>query len=237
MLQFCGAQLIVFVFCVLVASLLQKAGLTAFQSPDGFGAVVLGTLGFQGVTLVLAPLFLRQHQMNWRDAFGLREPHWGRWLFPAGLLTLVLLPVILGLQIISAELLVRAGWSPRPQLAVTLLADSNSWCLRLYLGLFAVGLAPVAEEFLFRAMLYPFLKRLGYPRLAWIGVSLLFALVHDDATTFVPLFVLALALTWLYEMTGNLLAPIAAHALFNAANLVLLLSLGDSAAHLPSAHE
>ena len=37
---------------------------------------------------------------------------------------------------------------------------------------------------------------------------------------FVPLFVLALALTWLYEFTDNLLAPIAAHSLFNTANLV-----------------
>jgi membrane protease YdiL (CAAX protease family) len=83
-------------------------------------------------------------------------------------------------------------------------------------------LAPVAEEFIFRGMLYPFVKQLGWPRLAWIGVSFAFALIHDDAATFVPLFVLALALTWLYEKTDNLLAPIAAHSLFNAANLVIL---------------
>jgi membrane protease YdiL (CAAX protease family) len=38
----------------------------------------------------------------------------------------------------------------------------------------------------------------------------------------VPLFALALALTWRYEMTDNLLAPIAAHSLFNATNLVAL---------------
>jgi membrane protease YdiL (CAAX protease family) len=38
----------------------------------------------------------------------------------------------------------------------------------------------------------------------------------------VPLFVLALGLTWLYEFTDNLLAPVVAHALFNAANIVLL---------------
>jgi hypothetical protein len=83
-------------------------------------------------------------------------------------------------------------------------------------------IAPVAEEFIFRGMLFPFVRQLGHPRLAWFGVSALFALIHDDRAIFVPLFVLALALTWLYEKTGNLLAPIAAHALFNAANLVLL---------------
>ena len=80
----------------------------------------------------------------------------------------------------------------------------------------------MAEEFIFRGVLYPFVKQLGWPRLAWFGVSFLFALIHLDAATFVPLFVLALALTWLYEKTDNLLAPITAHGLFNAANLVLL---------------
>ena len=39
----------------------------------------------------------------------------------------------------------------------------------------------------------------------------------------VPLFVLALTLTWLYEETDNLLAPILAHSLFHAANFVALI--------------
>jgi membrane protease YdiL (CAAX protease family) len=50
-------------------------------------------------------------------------------------------------------------------------------------------------------------------------VSLLFALIHLNLAALFPLFVLALAFTWLYEHTDNLLAPIVAHALFNAANL------------------
>jgi len=59
--------------------------------------------------------------------------------------------------------------------------------------------------------------------LNWLGVSFLFALIHFNAPTFLSLFVLALALTWLYEKTEGLCAPIMAHGLFNAANLVLLL--------------
>jgi membrane protease YdiL (CAAX protease family) len=38
----------------------------------------------------------------------------------------------------------------------------------------------------------------------------------------VPLFALALALTWLYEKTDCLLVPITAHSLFNVTNLVAL---------------
>jgi membrane protease YdiL (CAAX protease family) len=43
--------------------------------------------------------------------------------------------------------------------------------------------------------------------------------------TFVPLVVLALVLTALYERTDNLLAPVAAHVLFNALNFAELLVL------------
>jgi membrane protease YdiL (CAAX protease family) len=221
-LQFCGAQLLCFCLGLTIAGLLQKAGLAAFQPPDGFGAVLLGTLGFQGAAWLLILFFLRQHQVAWREALGVCGPRLPRALLLALLLAIAILPVAWGLQMISMDALTRAGWPPEEQIAVTLLAGAKSWWLRVYLGVFAVVLAPVAEEFIFRGMLYPFVKQLGWPRLAWVGVSFAFALIHNDAATFVPLFVLALALTWLYEKTDNLLAPIAAHSLFNSANLVLL---------------
>jgi membrane protease YdiL (CAAX protease family) len=222
-LQFCGAQLLCFCLGLTIAGLLQKAGFAAFQPPDGFGAVLLGTLGFQGVAWLLILFFLRQHQVGWREALGVCGPQLPRALLMALLLAIAILPVAWGLQIISMDALTRAGWPPEEQLAVMLLANTKMWWMRVYLGAFAVVLAPVAEEFIFRGMLYPLVKQLGSPRYALFGTSAIFALIHLDAGTLVPLFVLALALTWLYEKTDNLLAPIAAHALFNAANLVLLL--------------
>ena len=222
MLQFIGAQLFCICLVPIMAALLQKTGLAAFRSPDGFGAVLLGTLGFQGAAWLLIWFFLRQHQAGWREALGFRGPQLPRALLMAALVVIILLPVALGLQQVSAVVLTKLGWQPQEQMAVTLLVGTKSWGMRVYLGVFAVVLAPVAEEFIFRGMLYPFVKQLGWPRLAWLGVSFAFALIHDDATTFVPLFALALALTWLYEKTDNLLAPIAAHSLFNGANLVLL---------------
>jgi hypothetical protein len=221
-LQFCGAQLFCFCLSLMLAGVLQKAGLAAFRSPDGSGAVLLVTLGFQGVAWLLMLFFFGQHRIGWREALGFRGPQLPSALLLAALVVIILLPVALGLQQVSAVVLTKLGWQPEDQLAVTLLANTKSWGMRIYLGAFAVVLAPVAEEFIFRGMLYPFVKQLGWPRLAWFGVSFAFALIHYDAATFVPLFVLALALTWLYEKTDNLLAPIAAHSLFNAVNLVIL---------------
>ena len=55
------------------------------------------------------------------------------------------------------------------------------------------------------------------------GTSLLFALVHYNVLTFIPLTFLALVFIGLFERTGNLLAPIAAHAGFNGINFALLI--------------
>ena len=222
-MMFCAAQFVCLATGLMLIGLLQKAGLAMFKSPDGFGAVLLVTLSFQGAAWLLIWIFLRQHQTDWRDAFGLRGRNLPRALLAALVVASVILPVALLLENYSAAVLEKMGWPPEDEAAVRLLTDAQSPGLRAYLGFFAVVLAPVAEEFIFRGMLYPFFKQLGWPRLALFGVSFLFAAIHLDAAIFVPLFVLALALTWLYEFTDNLLAPIVAHSLFNAANLAILL--------------
>ena len=128
-----------------------------------------------------------------------------------------------GLKLISAVVLQKLHWPVEDQRAVLLIVNAKSPWLGAYLIFFAVVLAPVAEEFVFRGLLFSTAKKLGWPKLGWIGVSLLFALIHVNAPTFLSLFVFALALTWLYEKTDGLLAPIIAHSLFNTANLILLL--------------
>ena len=127
---------------------------------------------------------------------------------------------------VIAQLLTWLGWATTEEMAVKLVKNAASLGPRIYLGFFAIILAPVAEEFFFRGLLFPFVRQLGYPRLAWLGVSVFFALIHWDVPTFVPLFVLALTMTWLYTKTGSLLAPITAHALFNAVNFAILMA-GD----------
>lgn len=223
-IQFCALLMASFCLGGLAVDLLDKSGLAAFKVPNGFGAIVVGTLSFQGVAWGLIGLFLWQHQVAWRDFFGLRDPHLARVLGLAVLAVVVLLPVLWCLQAAAGEVIQWLHLKPQTEEAVQLVEDATSTGIKIYMGFFAVVLAPVAEEFIFRGMLFPFIKQLGFPRLAWFGVSGLFALIHLDAATFLPLFVLALALTWLYDRTDNLLAPIAAHSLFNAVNLFVLLA-------------
>lgn len=221
-LWFCAAQAASLCLGLTVIGLLQKAGFAAFQPPAGPGAVLIATLAFQGMTWVLIPFFLWQHQVNWRDFFGLHREELKRgWLLALPVIC-VFLGVAWGLQYVSVYVLTKIGWPPGNEAAVTVLTSAQTWWLRAYLCVFTIVIGPVAEEFIFRGMLYPFLKQRGWPVLAWFGVSFLFALVHWDTATFLALFVLALVLTWLYEKTGSLLAPITGHAFFNTVNLILL---------------
>jgi membrane protease YdiL (CAAX protease family) len=243
---FCAAQLVSLCAGLTIIGVLQKAGFAAFQPPAGTGAVLVGTLAFQGMTWALIFIFLRLHHVNWRDAFGLHRTELYRAWFPTVPVVIVFLPAAWLLQSAAMNALTRMGWPPEPETAVKVLTNAQAWWLRAYLGVFTVAIAPVAEEFIFRGMLYPvvkqfrwpeltwFVRRLGWPKLAWffrrrvwrilawVGVSFVFAAIHWDAAAFVPLFLLALVLTWLYEKTNSLLAPITAHAFFNAVNLVLL---------------
>jgi membrane protease YdiL (CAAX protease family) len=222
-IQFCAAQFACLFLGVAFAGLLHKLGIAGFTQDDDFGNILLATLSFQGATWILIPVFLRQHQMHLSDAFGFHKLNLLRALALAAGTLLVILPVALLLENGSATVLEKIGWQPEAQDAVKLFSGAKPWPTGVYLAVFAVVIAPVAEEFIFRGVLFPFFQQLGFPKLAWFGVSFLFALIHLDAMIFIPLFVLALALTWLYETTDNLLAPIAAHSLFNAVNLVILL--------------
>ena len=222
-MQLCAAQIGCLCLGMVAVGLLHKLGVTGFKHEESFGNILVGTLSFQGASWVLIPFLLRQHRIGWSEALGFSGPGLKRALLMALGFILVVLPVVLMLQALSIQVLGKIGWSSDDQTAVRLLTDAKSVWTVVYLDVFAVVLAPVAEEFIFRGMLFPFVKQLGFPKLAWFGVSFLFALIHLNAPTLLPLFVFALGLTWLYDRTNNLLAPITAHALFNATNLVLLL--------------
>lgn len=186
--------------------------------------MIIGTLSFQGAVLLLSLLFVRWHQVTWREAFGLSN-HWHQAILFGALTALIFFPVASWLQRASVELIkgvLHLHVKGEEQLAVQTLRHAVSWLDQVTLGAVTILLVPAGEEVLFRGILYPWIKRAGFPRLALWGTALLFAGIHWTAMIFLPLFVLALLLTGLYEKTNNLLSPITAHAMFNALNFTML---------------
>lgn len=176
-----------------------------------------------GVTLILVFGFVRQHKTTWREAFGIQSTGLGKAaLMAAGVATLAI-PLTLFFAVASAQVMETFNAQPVTQQTVQMAQAAAPGLNRFLLGAIAVLIAPLVEELLFRGVFYPTIKQSGHPRLAIYGTSLLFAFSHGNAMTFVPLALLSLALIWLYEKTNNLLAPILAHSLFNAANFVMIL--------------
>ena len=116
----------------------------------------------------------------------------------------------------------RGAVRQRQQL-VQVVREASSVVQLIVQALAAVIFAPIVEELIFRGILYPAVKRTYNQKAALWGVSILFALTHMNFTVILPLTVLAIILTFLYETTRNLIAPIVAHSLFNAANFAYLI--------------
>lgn len=201
---------------ILLGTFAEKA-----SPPSGpsVGQMIIAALSLQGAALMLIPHFLHEQQLSWKEAFGFANNR-KQSIMMGIILACLFLPVGMALQWLSALLMVH----PQEQESVQTLEMAVTWFNRVALGIVTIILAPAAEEMLFRGILYPSIKMAGFPRLALWGTSLLFALIHLNLVTFIPLAVLALGLTLLYEKTDNLLAPITAHALFNAMNFVILYS-------------
>jgi len=88
--------------------------------------------------------------------------------------------------------------------------------------LIVVVLAPIAEEIVFRGVLLPSMERHWGMRVAVVGSSALFAMMHVTPYAMVPIFVFALMLAGLFVRTRSLTVCIAAHVLFNATGLAAL---------------
>jgi membrane protease YdiL (CAAX protease family) len=189
-----------------------------------FLQMMTGLLFLQGAALVWITFFLRQNGTGWREAFGLGLSDPVTAVAYGILAGALFLPAALILQWASGVLMQLVHLTPEVQVAVKELQDpSLSLGEKLLFGAAAIILAPVAEETIFRGILYPAIKQKGFPRLALWGTSGAFAIMHGNVASLLPLVVFAVALVYLYETFGNLLAPIAAHSLFNTANFLILM--------------
>ena len=84
--------------------------------------------------------------------------------------------------------------------------------LALVLG---AGVVPVAEEVFFRGFLYQGLRaRWGVPW-ALLASSLVFAGVHMIPSVLLPILLMSLLMTWVFERSGSLWTSILLHAAIN----------------------
>lgn len=140
------------------------------------------------------------------------------WTVPAVLLAY--LPIHLAVVLVWQVMMARLDWSRDLQPVLLEPFAAGGYTLPVFFA-FAVLVVPLQEEIIFRGALYRGLReRFGGWGAALAG-SALFAAMHFHTAALVPLFVLSLLLTAVYEWSGSLWSCVLLHALFNGLNLTL----------------
>jgi membrane protease YdiL (CAAX protease family) len=171
-----------------------------------------------GVVLFIAT-FLRLRGFDLSALGGFFKISFPRALSTGIILILAAYPLIALTDTVTQRLF---GSGSSRQSIVELFNGSRTIEERIMIIVFAVAIAPVAEEFLFRFFLYGVLKRyLG----RFFGITLnalLFAAAHTHFPSFAPLFALGTCFTIAYEWSGSILVAMTMHSLFNSVSLTVL---------------
>lgn len=164
----------------------------------------------------------------------------------AAYFAIALLVVYSAGYVISFSLKIATGEYPSGQGVVRIFSSIEDLPTKILAVLSIIIVAPIAEELLFRGLVYrvvkgefsPFKKEpdngaeaqsvtFSEPNhvktvAAAIITSLLFAGMHGFDVAFVPLFAMGMVLTAAYEKSGRIFTPILAHSLFNAATIAMI---------------
>lgn len=115
-----------------------------------------------------------------------------------------------------------------PQELIKLFTEGGDPTAMTLLVIFAVVLAPIVEEIIFRGGIYRFLKSQTTLLPAQIISGAFFAVMHGNLMSFLPLVVVGILLARVYERSGNILVPMCFHACFNGFSLLMLFVMSQS---------
>lgn len=238
LLSFCLASLVMAVLSNLIfgVSLLQIGNVTS--KPDtyanGWGVSMLtqGILlfvGFGGAALAL-PLVTGY---TLADYFTPRRPVPLGWLLTAGGVILLSVPFMSGLVDWNAHTHFPGflqefekdarELEDRAQVLTKFLTQFPTFG-RFIVGLLVIAVVPaIAEELVFRGVIQRNLVQWFNSRHVgvWLAAAI-FSTIHFQFFGFVPRFVLGLVLGYLYEWSGNIMVPMAAHFTQNGFQVILL---------------
>ena len=137
---------------------------------------------------------------------------------------LIAIPVINGIGLGWKAVVEALGFPTNEQDLVGLFRDCDDPARWVVMVLLATILAPLAEELVFRAGLFRFLRSRLPRGMALTIPAIVFALLHGNLVAVVPLAALGVFFALAYEKTGRISVPIIAHALFNLHTILLVMA-------------
>ncbi len=168
--------------------------------------------------LVIAMVVARVSLIPW---LGLKWKNWPWVILIAPVTVLTMWAIFAGLYAIGYDTLMESLEVKQVQDTVELLRETEDISVLVLMSITAVFVAPLCEEVVFRGYLYPVLKKFNGVWIASVVSALIFSAAHGSMSALLPLFIFGLVLVLLYEFTGSIWAPIAAHFLFNGATVTV----------------
>ncbi len=205
---------------LLILFLLLTIGAPVSQPSIQFSARnLLGNFLLTAFVVLFVVTFLQFRGFDVSSLGGFFRLGFIRTLSTGAVLLFFAYPLILLSDAITQRLF--GGGSSRQNI-VEFFSGSRAIEQRMMIIVFAVAIAPVFEEFLFRFFIYGVLKRY-FGRLLGVTFSaLLFAAAHAHLPSFAPLFVLGSCFAIAYEWSGSILVAMTMHSLFNSLTLTAL---------------
>jgi membrane protease YdiL (CAAX protease family) len=205
---------------LLILFLLLTIGSSVSQPSIQFSARnLLGNFLLSAFVVLFVVTFLQFRGFDVSSLGGFFRRGFIRTLSTGAVLLFFAYPLILLSDTITQRLF--GGGSSRQNI-VEFFSGSRTIEQRMMIIVFAVAIAPVFEEFLFRFFIYGVLKRY-FGRLLGVTFSaLLFAAAHAHLPSFAPLFVLGSCFAIAYEWSGSILVAMTMHSLFNSLTLTAL---------------
>ena len=200
-----------------------------FQKPGAptpkESALLLGPLLYALAAVSVVSLCLAHTRVSFRKAFGLRRGGARDALAKGALYGIAAVPPVMLLSMAMGAATKALGYEPQVQEVFDWLSDSTlALSTRVFMMVAAVVFAPVAEELIFRGILFSALLRGRAFAFAALLSSAYFALVHFHAPSFLPLLALSFAFSAGYAATGSILTPIVMHMLFNLTSVLCYLA-------------
>lgn len=132
--------------------------------------------------------------------------------------------IALAMVVYIGKLIVGPQFDMQKNEGLEVLLGYSQTSLRILMILFAAVLTPIFEELIFRGLLQTHLREnLGYgPWKSIFFVSAIFAALHP-LMHFPAIFILSLAMGYVYEKSGSLFRSIFIHTLFNSTSIAFAL--------------
>jgi len=127
-----------------------------------------------------------------------------------------IIPATLGSLIIAGMVSYYFGYEREVNPLVSVYFMPSKPLVMFYLIFFICVIGPICEEIFFRGFLYKALRGKLNIGISIIAGSVIFSLLHVDPIGFVPIFILSIMLSYMYEKTGSLVVPITGHIIHNS---------------------